>query len=117
MTKHEFRRAPSDQKMIYTIRASSFGILSSFGFRHSSLELASANARRVSSICFERRHDCFFTAESGILHALDCSEHPLVIVGHDLDKFRSHLFPKRQDLERALAAGVIGVAGNHLPDQ
>src|ERR1051325_6911883 len=76
--------------------------------------LAATDARHVAGILFDGGHDGLLAAQTLVRHLADGGEHAFVVLGHDLDEFRHHLFPLREHLQGALALGVLGVTFDHL---
>src|ERR1044072_5915794 len=69
----------------------------------------SADARRVSRVLFERRHDGLVTRQALVVGALEAGEHALVVLGDDAQEVRQLGGPGREDVLRVLAARRLDV--------
>src|SRR5256885_13729653 len=80
------------------------------------ISLTAANPRDVAGVFFEGSHDCCFTAEAGLLNALEGLLHALVVLRHDFDGFRNDGVPVGENLRGASRFGVSLVRLEHHPD-
>src|SRR5256885_499554 len=80
------------------------------------ISLTAANPRDVAGVFFEGSHDCCFTAEAGLLNALEGLLHAFVVLRHNFDEFRNYGVPVGENLRGASAFGVSLVTLEHHPD-